>query len=89
MGQESVDAEALERVIAEASASGGAIGQPKPAMAREENRHNDCVFERRIALKHPDGSTAAGRIDCYRRGYFILDAKLSGKRGVRITNSDG
>ena len=43
------------------------------------------MFERRVDFKHPDGSTTAGRIDCYRRGCFILEAKQSGKRqGAKV-----
>ena len=32
-------------------------------------------FERPITFTHGDGSTSAGRIDCYRRGCFVLEAK--------------
>ncbi|WP_327436663.1 class I SAM-dependent DNA methyltransferase [Sinorhizobium meliloti] len=81
--------------MAEAKASGGselanyqlfverlcvALDLPRPAMAQERNELNDYVFERRVDFKHPDGSRTAGRIDCYRRGCFILEAKQSGKR---------
>jgi hypothetical protein len=85
----------LDELIAEAQASGGAeranyqlfvlglceaLGVPRPVMARAENEYNDYSFERRIAFKHPDGSTTPGFIDCYRRGSFILEAKQSTKR---------
>ena len=33
------------------------------------------MFERPVTFAHGDGSTSAGRIDCYRRGHFILEAK--------------
>ena len=33
------------------------------------------MFERPITFTHGDGSTSAGRIDCYRRGHFVLEAK--------------
>jgi hypothetical protein len=36
----------------------------------------------------PDGSRTAGRIDCYRRGGFILEAKQSGKRQIAKINPD-
>ncbi|MES0022322.1 class I SAM-dependent DNA methyltransferase [Mesorhizobium sp. M0077] len=42
---------------------------------------NDYVFERRVERKRPDGTTEAGRIDLYRRGCFILEAKQSRLRG--------
>lgn len=35
----------------------------------------DYMFERPITFQHGDGSTSAGRIDCYRRGHFVLEAK--------------
>ncbi|MDR3470245.1 MAG: hypothetical protein P4M09_00905 [Devosia sp.] len=87
--------ESLERLIADAGASGGAeranyqlfvvglcdaLGLPRPAMAQEENHRNDYVFERRVDFKHPDGTRTAGFIDCYRRDCFVLEAKQSAKR---------
>ncbi len=33
------------------------------------------MFERPIAFTHGDGSSSAGRIDLYRRGCFVLEAK--------------
>jgi len=35
----------------------------------------DYMFERPITFSHGDGSNSAGRIDCYRRGHFLLEAK--------------
>ena len=32
-------------------------------------------FERPITFAHGDGSTSAGRIDCYRRGHFVWESK--------------
>ena len=100
MGDTDTEIAVLDALIAEAKASGGselanyqlfverlciALDLPRPAMAREENDRNDYVFERRVDFKHPDGSRTAGRIDCYRRGCFILEAKQSAKRdGARI-----
>lgn len=91
----------IEELIAEAKASGGAemanyqlfvvglcdaLDLNRPSMAREENELNDYVFERRVDFKHPDGSRSAGRIDCYRRGCFILEAKQSGKRQSKVAH---
>ena len=91
----SVNQEKLGELIAEAKASGGselanyqtfisdlarALGQNRPDMAQEENRFNDYVYERAITFNHPDGRTSTGRIDCYKRGCFILEAKQSAKR---------
>ena len=33
------------------------------------------VFERRVDISHPDGSTTRGYIDLYRRGSFVLESK--------------
>ena len=35
----------------------------------------DYMFERPVSFGHGDGSTSTGRIDCYRRGCFVLEAK--------------
>ena len=35
----------------------------------------DYMFERPVTFHHGDGHTSAGRIDCYRRGHFVLEAK--------------
>ncbi|MBO6669747.1 DNA methyltransferase [Parvibaculum sp.] len=56
---------------------------PKPAPAQESNRHNDYVFERSVAFKHPDGSQTTGFIDLYKRDCFVLEAKQSAKRVSR------
>ncbi|RLQ88470.1 class I SAM-dependent DNA methyltransferase [Notoacmeibacter ruber] len=90
-----VDTEKLNRLIEDVTASGGAemanaqmfvlrlteaLGLPQPDFAAEQNEQNDYTFERRVDFKHPDGSRTLGRIDCYKRGSFILEAKQSGKR---------
>jgi hypothetical protein len=48
---------------------------PVPDPARAETADNAYVFERRIIFRHGSGSTSEGRIDCYRRGAFVLEAK--------------
>jgi hypothetical protein len=50
-----------------------ALEPPNPA--REDTRDNDYVFERRVIFRHGDGKTSEGRIDCYKRGHFVLEAK--------------
>ncbi|MBS3910986.1 MAG: class I SAM-dependent DNA methyltransferase [Hydrogenophaga sp.] len=32
-------------------------------------------FERPITFQHGDGSTSAGRVDCYKRGHFVWESK--------------
>ena len=51
------------------------LGVPSPDPAREDTRDNAYVFERRITFRHGDGSSSTGRIDCYRRSHFVLEAK--------------
>jgi hypothetical protein len=62
----------------------GALGLPQPEFAREETRFNDYVFERNVTFRHPNGTSSTGRIDCYKRGCFILEAKQSAKRQQAI-----
>jgi hypothetical protein len=33
------------------------------------------MFERPITFHHGDGNTSPGRVDCYRRGHFVLESK--------------
>ncbi|MEG2155589.1 MAG: DNA methyltransferase, partial [Burkholderiaceae bacterium] len=44
---------------------------PRPHPTVEQ----DYQFERPVTFAHGDGSSSAGRIDCYRRGAFVLEAK--------------
>ena len=55
------------------------LGLPIPD-PQEENEYNDYVFERRVDFKFEDGSASRGRIDLYKRGCFVMEAKQSGKR---------
>ena len=47
------------------------LGVPKPHATPAQ----DYMFERPVTFIHGDGSSSAGRIDCYRRGHFVLEAK--------------
>lgn len=58
----------------------GHLGLQQPDFASEQNHHNDYVYERRVEFKHPNGTRSQGRIDLYKRGHFILEAKQSAKR---------
>jgi hypothetical protein len=51
------------------------LGVPTPDPAREDTRDNAYVFERRVTFRHGDGSESTGRIDCFKRGHFVLEAK--------------
>ena len=45
------------------------VDKPHPTPAQ------DYMFERPVTFKHGDGTTSAGRIDCYRQGAFCLESK--------------
>ena len=47
------------------------LGVERPHPTPEQS----YMFERPVTFAHGDGSTSAGRIDCYRRGHFVLEAK--------------
>ncbi len=47
------------------------LDQPRPHPTPEQ----DYMFERPIVFRHGDGSTSPGRVDCYRRGAFVLESK--------------
>ena len=49
------------------------LGLPQPHPAGSGNEA--YVFERAVTFHHPDGSTTTGRIDLYKRGCFVLEAK--------------
>lgn len=54
------------------------VSRPNPA--GPETELNDYVFERAVRFRHDDGSTSSGRIDLYKKGCFVLEAKQSKKR---------
>ncbi len=54
---------------------------PPPDPADATRTHNDYVFERAVDEIAPDGSVRHRRIDLYRRGCFVLEAKQSRERG--------
>jgi hypothetical protein len=56
------------------------IGVARPGPAGEETERNEYVFERAVRFRHDDGSTSPGRIDLYKKGSFVLEAKQSKKR---------
>ncbi|MCY1703856.1 class I SAM-dependent DNA methyltransferase [Deinococcus sp. SL84] len=51
------------------------LGVPRPEGSRVDVTQNAYVFERDVAEHHPDGSVSHRRIDLYRRGSFVLEAK--------------
>ena len=62
------------------------LGVPRPDPAQEREAANDYVFERSVkhSVKHVErGVTTTNRIDCYRRGRFILESKQSSSQAAR------
>ena len=55
------------------------LGLPAPDPAGDDNELNGYVFERRVDIDKPDGTSTRGFIDLYRRGCFVCEAKQSGK----------
>ena len=55
------------------------LPQPDPADATHER--NDYVFARAVTFPDEAGRSRHGRIDLYRRGCFVLEAKQSRERG--------
>lgn len=51
------------------------IGVEPPRGSRTDDAQNDYVFERRVFQDNGDGTVSFGRIDCYKCGTFILEAK--------------
>lgn len=60
-----------------------AFGLPEPEAAGPLSEKNRYVFERSVEFKEPDGSTSKGRIDLYRHGCFVLEAKQSRQQGQK------
>ncbi len=87
---------AVERFIERWSASEGAeranyalflselcdlLEVERPHPARADSALNDYVFERAVKFNDPVTGSTTGRIDLYKRGSFVLEAKQSRERG--------
>lgn len=57
------------------------LGLPHPQPASAEHQTNDYVFERIVREPGRDGVVANRRIDLYKRGSFVLEAKQSRQKG--------
>lgn len=62
------------------------LPSPDPAGATAEN--NNYVFERVVKFQGVDGPAGLGRIDFYKRGCFVLEAKQSRMAGGKKEVSD-
>ncbi|WP_213982490.1 DNA methyltransferase [Sphingomonas sp. dw_22] len=54
---------------------------PRPDPAHATHERNDYVFERAVFFQDEIGKTGHGRIDLYKRGCFVLEAKQSRQKG--------
>ena len=60
------------------------LGAPRPEPTGPDDADNAYVFERNPTFRHVDGTTSFGRIDLYKRGCFVLEAK----QGVEQKQTD-
>ena len=58
---------------------------PRPQPTQADDEQNAYVFERAVIFNNGDGTTSIGRIDLYKRGCFVLEAKQGSDR-VTATN---
>lgn len=56
------------------------LGVPRPDPTKQDEAENAYVFEKAVTFHHADGSTSSGRIDLYKRGCFVLEAKQGSER---------
>src|SRR6185437_15547226 len=56
-------------------------GVPRPDPASSTTELNDYVFERAVKFANEDGTASPGRIDLYKKGSFVLEAKQSRQKG--------
>jgi hypothetical protein len=57
------------------------VDPPNPATTDPER--DDYVFEKPVAIPHEGRSWTLGRIDLYKRGHFVLEAKQHADEGSR------
>jgi hypothetical protein len=60
-----------------------AIGVPRP-----DPSGSDYAFEYSVKLATRDGTETPGRIDCYKRGHFVLEAKHVGSAAAAGAKAD-
>jgi hypothetical protein len=60
------------------------VERPIPSKGGDDER-NVYVFERSVTFHNGDGSTSNGRIDLYKRGCFVLEAKQGSEKVLNQT----
>jgi hypothetical protein len=61
----------------------------RPDQASHDAALNAYAFERAVTFREADGSIARGRIDLYKRGAFVLEAKQSRRPGTEKATQSG
>jgi hypothetical protein len=51
------------------------LNVPRPEPTKSDEDDNAYVFEKTVVFQHGDGTSSTGRIDLYKRGCFVLEAK--------------
>lgn len=60
------------------------LGVPRPHPTPAQ----DYMFERPVTFTYADGTSSAGRVDCYRRGHFVAESKkLKGMGAERFSKT--
>ena len=59
------------------------LDAPRPDPQQADEAKNVYVFEKAVTFNHVDGSQSHGRIDLYKRGCFVLEAKQGVERQVK------
>lgn len=60
----------------------GLLGVPQPEPTKADVSQNAYVFERDVTFQNLDGTTSIGRIDLYKRGCFVLEAKQGSEQAT-------
>ena len=67
------------------------IGVPRPKPSVSDAEANPYAFERGVKFRDATGATTPGRIDLYKRGAFVMEAKQSREKGgpkeLRLANT--
>jgi len=65
------------------------LGVAPPDPTQADDRQNAYVFERNVVFQYPDGTSSTKRIDLYKRGCFVLEAKQGSEKKDRGTGGQG
>jgi hypothetical protein len=57
------------------------VARPEPTKSDEDE--NAYVFEKAVTFHHGDGTSSTGRIDLYKRGCFVLEAKQGSEQNLQ------